>query len=138
MLGMSDTTPLSITSFDLIDGQGQTADCDANTDNGLFHVLGVCDQGGPRLINPDGQVQITSPNSAAGTGNVEIRTTEIGTTRLLLTNGLGQTVLKVLDGEVDPGDHVYTIDTRPLATGQYFLVLSTSTVRRVRGFQIAK
>ena len=140
MLGESTTSPMNIVEFNWLDGAGQPADFDAETESGTFHLLGICPAGGTRLYNPDGQVSMThiNPNPSSGIIHIEIQTTETGRTQLALVNVLGQQVVTISDGELKPGLHSFDLNTHDLSAGSYFLTLTTPTVRRVERVDVEK
>src|SRR5436305_9828409 len=56
MLGDNMKTPVSIANFQWLNANGQPANYQSQTQDGIFHLLGICPAGGNRLYNPDGQV----------------------------------------------------------------------------------
>lgn len=140
MLGQSKTSPMNIVDFAWLDGAGQPADYDNETESGTFYLLGICPAGGARLFNPDGQISMAhiNPNPANGIIHIDIQTTEIGTTRLELMNLLGQTIATIADGDLKPGNHSFDFNSHDLSGGSYFLVMQTPTVRKLQRIDIAK
>jgi hypothetical protein len=140
MLGASDYSPIEITDFVWLDGQGQPVQYDVERRSGQFHVLGICEEGGRRLFNPQGQVGILkiTPNPMNDGAEIEIETAEAGRTRLIVMDMLGREVESVYDGELPTGRHLLPLNTGQLQTGSYYLLLTTPTVRSVRRVDIVK
>jgi hypothetical protein len=140
MLGESTTSPMNLVDFTWLDGSGQPADFDVETESGTFYMLGICPAGGNRLYNPDGQVSMAhiNPNPANGIIHIEIQTTEIGRTQLYLMNLLGQKIATISDGELKPGSHSFDFNSNQLSAGSYFLTFVTPTVRRIERVDIEK
>src|SRR5258708_23695031 len=123
---------MNIVDFAWLDGAGQPADFDVETTSGIFHMLGICPAGGNRLYNPDGQVTMAhNPNPANGIIHIDIQTTELGRTQLLVMNLLGARVATISDGELKPGAHSFDFNAQNLSAGAYFLLMQTPTVRRL-------
>jgi hypothetical protein len=140
MLGESTTSPMNIVDFTWLDGSGNPADFDVETQSGTFHMLGICPAGGQRLYDPDGQISIAhvKPNPANGIIHIDIQTTETGRTQLSLMNILGQKISSISDGELKPGSHSFDFNTKDLSAGSYFLLLQTPTVRRLERVEVEK
>jgi len=140
MLGDSKTSPMNIVDFSWLDGNGNPADFDVETQSGTFYMLGICPAGGARLYNPDGQVSMAhiTPNPVNGMMHIDIQTTEIGITKLALVNLLGATVVTISDSELKPGAHSFDINTNTLSAGSYFLMMQTPTVRRMQRVDVEK
>jgi WD40 repeat protein len=108
---------------------------------GEFHLLGVCMAGGARLINPSGVIALKPlrPNPVNGpTVNVELETTELGPTRLYLSDMRGSTVRTLIDGAIAPGRRIMTFDLGDLSSGMYFMTLETPTERRTIRMEVAR
>ena len=128
LLGNDSTTALVLESPIAIGG-----DVALTTAPAEFRLLDLCYAGGARLFNPDGQTAILKaiPTSGGLSADLEIETVERGRTHLALVDILGREVLIVADGDREEGRHHFTVDTRALPAGSYYLVLTTPTVRRV-------
>jgi len=56
---------LDIVDINLIDASGNTLEYDFEKQSGVFKLLGICNEGGKRLFNPNGKainMMIISPN----------------------------------------------------------------------------
>lgn len=112
-----------------------------SSENGVFNLLGVCEEGGERLLNPYSTVQISSirPNPANEIINFEVNLTEYGETKIYLLDPTGNTVVTFLSEIInDPGILSFTLDVSDYASGAYFVVLETPTVKYSRRFIIKK
>jgi WD40 repeat protein/uncharacterized protein YegL len=100
--------------------------------NGNFKLLGICPEGGNRLINPDGkEVSLKiSPNPSDGKLSVELNLIEDGNTTLRIYNNIGNIVfeknIESITGKLD-----ISIETSNLSNGLYYMSLQTPTVRKV-------
>ena len=98
--------------------------------NGGFKLLGVCHEGGARLINPNSKAQIMSirPNPAINVINIEYQLVEKGASEFILVNYLGETVKQISYSEIsDFSRRSETIKLDDLSTGQYLFILKTPT-----------
>jgi urease beta subunit len=96
--------------------------------SGTFSLLGICEDGGARLINPELQARIMSisPNPTNDNFNVEVSLIEAAPSELILLNSLGQQVMTILS-TTDTGKHTKSVNTDQLSTGIYYLQLRTAT-----------
>jgi WD40 repeat protein len=96
--------------------------------SGTFSLLGICEDGGARLINPELQAGIMSisPNPTNDNFNVEVSLIEAAQSELILLNSLGQQVMTILS-TTDTGKHTKSVSTDQLSTGIYYLQLRTAT-----------
>ncbi len=98
--------------------------------NGKFTLLGICREGGARLINSFAKVGIVniSPNPAEEKIEIEISLIESGRTELTIYNTMGEIVETIYQSDNPTrGTRIFTINTKELSTGQYFLQLRTPT-----------
>lgn len=101
-----------------------------NERDGLFRLLDLCYEGGPRLLNPNARVAIRSvaPNPTTHSLEVEIHISESGPTRLDLVDALGNIVDVSAAGVLPTGTHQLHFDLHGIPSGHYFLRLKTPTV----------
>jgi hypothetical protein len=106
--------------------------------NGLFILADICYQGGERLTDTKGLVNISVPNPNPSNELTRIRfsTIETGRTRVYLTDITGNIIRTLADGEFKPGEHEAYINTVELASGNYFITLQTPTVILHRGLLV--
>ena len=133
-LGSVEETDLSISNFKLYDAFGNVVDYDVEYQFGTFKILGLCREGGTRLINPFSNAGITniSPNPTESILNIELSLTESGYTNLCLYNNLGEKVMTIYEHSENQAvgfniQKVISTDISVLGSGQYLLILRTPT-----------
>jgi streptogramin lyase len=134
-LGNSKETELTLTNYESIGGIVAL-----DTIGGKFTLLGICPEGGNRLLNPEGKVQFMSiiPNPTNEKVEIEFELIESGYTKLFITNILGIKVKTLIDGKPRLGRQKITINTKGLSSGTYFIILQTPTEVRSRRMEIVK
>jgi hypothetical protein len=100
-LGNSECSAVKIESFKW----ASNLRCDISTVDAGFCLEDVCKEGGLRLIDPHGAVQLRSivPNPASDIACVELNIIEAGQTKIQLVNTTGETVRVLAEGELLPG-----------------------------------
>ncbi|HHP7239984.1 T9SS type A sorting domain-containing protein [Longibacter sp.] len=78
------------------------------------------------------------PNPARGTVSIPFAVPEDGATRLAVYDVLGREVAVLIDGSRAPDRYVETFDASPLASGVYFLRLSTEQGTRTARFTVVR
>ncbi len=129
-LGYVEETVIEILDFAFYDGIGSKIDYDVEYRYGKFTLLGICREGGARLINPYSKAGILNiaPNPAENNVEIEISLIEQGATELILYNTMGEVVRTIIKSEKRiRGTHTIQLNTTELGTGQYFLQLRTPT-----------
>ncbi len=132
-LGSVSETSVDIESFDFYDASGNVVDMDVEKQSGVFKLLGICPEGGNRLVNTSGNAQILSivPNPASGSIGVEVELIESGETRLIMGDILGNEVKTLYSGTVSEfGKRTVNADVSNLPSGVYTVILQTPTVRQ--------
>lgn len=108
--------------------------------NGHFKLLGVCPEGGPRLINSSGAglfSLIMNPSSSNAT--IEYALNEKGRTKLFITNSIGETVKMIVDMDNKSyGLQKANIDLSGLSSGKYYVVMQTPSMVRTIGMEVIK
>jgi hypothetical protein len=139
-LGSVKETAVDILDFAWLDENNNVIDYDTEYQSGVFKLLGVCPEGGDRLLNPEGEVQLMSikPNPADKTFEVEVELTEKGYTQLYITNLSGKKVLTLFEGESHLGVNKFTYNTDGLESGQYYIVLQTPTIIKSQKLKVVK
>jgi hypothetical protein len=130
-LGLSDTADLCLEEFHWLNSNNNIINSEIDKYNGTFKLLGICNQGGKRLLNPNGTALITgvSPNPSADALKIDYQLIESGRTEFMLYNYLGEPVKSVIyDNVSDFGKRIETIQLGDLSSGQYLLVLKTPTI----------
>jgi WD40 repeat protein len=127
-LGNAEYSPVYFSNIEADGG-----DIDFDTVGGSFRLLGVCKEGGSRLINNTGTGQLISvkPNPAEETIEIELELNEAGENRLYISDLLGCEVKKILYGNLNKyGYRKLTINISDIASGIYLVVLQTPTGRQ--------
>lgn len=107
---------------------------DINLFNGLFRLLGVCHEGGPRLIYGNSAITIIcKPNPVNNKVEFDFETFEDGYTELFITDILGNKVHTVFESSVH-GKYSIESDLSLLSKGVYVYTLQTPTARVSRLF----
>lgn len=137
-LGNKLTTPLELRRFLWLDGlSGATA---MTLEPGRFNLLDICETGGHRLLDASGNVGIKAarPNPINTIAEIEYEVNEHGRTQLFIVDLLGRQVATLVDGNIQPGGYLVQLDASQLASGTYFCVLQTPTLRMHYPLQVEK
>ena len=134
-LGNSDFCDLTLSNVETLGGSA-----DISIQNGKFTLLGVCPEGGKRLINPNGKIQITSvkPNPAEDKIEVEVELLELSGYKISVVNSNGQSVREISSTNNNFGINSINIEISELASGVYNLILQTESERISKRFLILK
>jgi uncharacterized protein (TIGR02145 family) len=138
-LGKVEQTTIDIVDFILKDAKGNKVDFDIKTTSGLFKLLGICREGGTRLINPTGKAEILSiiPNPASDDIEININLIEEGNTTLSIYNTNGTKLNEFyISGKI--GLQTIKLNARVFPNGLYFIELQTPTVVENRKLMIIK
>ena len=121
MLGNVQSTPLRIERFEWLEGAVRVTTID-----GEF-TLEVCEEGGPRLFDASGTMQLAqnSPNPFNSMTSIQYETIERGTTKLFVLDMLGRKVATLVDEYREPGVYSVQFDAGDLPSGKYIYVLQT-------------
>ena len=135
MLGNAVETPLELREISTV---GDTMNI--GSVNGLFKLIGLCQEGGTRLINPVGNVLIKSitPNPSDNQIDVKMELIESTGYKVILLNELGRTVKQIIRHASHPGNTNELIEIADLVSGVYYLVLETETVRIAQKVYVLK
>ena len=138
-LGNADSTNLVLEEFFWLDDNEQPVDYEVEMQNGTFKLLGICYEGGKRLINPNNKVELLqiSPNPNDGNLAVELNLIEEGLSTLSICNSNGQLMyeqnISGTTGKID-----LKINTKEYGNGLYFVSLQTPTIRKVKQMVVFK
>ncbi|TAL67629.1 MAG: choice-of-anchor D domain-containing protein, partial [Bacteroidetes bacterium] len=124
-LGATTETTLDLLEFNLYDAGNNVVDYDIETRSGKFKILGICEEGGKRLLDFSGNIKLFSinPNPSSDDAEIEFELIESDRTHLIITNILGEKVLTLLDGTPELGRQKITFNTNELTQGNYFVIL---------------
>lgn len=129
-LGSVEETSIEISDFTFYDASGNKIEYDVEYRYGNFKLLGICPEGGKRLLNPSSQTSLMniSPNPAESKIDLEFSLTENGYTEIAVYNVIGEKV-KVIFGEDVNNYNIRQIsaDISEISTGQYIIIFKTPT-----------
>jgi hypothetical protein len=100
---------------------------------GRFRLLGICYDGGARLLNPNGTLalKIVEANPTSDHDlSIALETIEAGRTTLRLFDNAGRLTATFVDEEMVPGTHDRSLDLDGIASGIYILHLQTPSQAR--------
>jgi len=97
------------------------------TRDGLFTLLGICRDGGARLVDASTTFGISAiyPHPARTTTRVVFSIGGLDRVTMSLRDANGRDVRTLLDGHVAPGQHELDVDVELLPSGTYTLVLNS-------------
>ncbi len=128
-LGTVEETTIDIVEFILKDDLGNKVNYEIEKQAGLFKLLGICREGGTRLINPTGKVEILSiiPNPASEDIEIKVNLIEEGVSTISVYNLNGA---KLREFSLNEGTGLKTINLnlKDFDNGLYFIELQTPTV----------
>jgi hypothetical protein len=127
-LGDRTETALELLSFNWLNDAGEIINYETELQNGVFTMLGICQEGGTRLYDANGKAQMMmlAPHPANGIVEITFETVERGATKLMLTDVLGQQIV-LKEGNFEKGSHSFEFDVSSLASGTYILTMQTPT-----------
>ena len=108
------------------------------SDSATVSIEDFCDANG-RLIGFGGALAVkASPNPASDVLTIEYVLPANASTTLAIYDALGRSVLTIVDGVLDPGSYAVTIDTRDLAAGNYYCLLTSGRFERSAVIRLEK
>ena len=127
-LGSVEETSIDIVEMKIFDSNGNEVEYDFEKESGQFTLLGICNEGGKRLINPGKVTQLLkiAPNPSDGNVKIELNLVEDGTTILRIYNWQGVAIEERRYTEAGKGE--ITLNTENYATGLYLVELQTPTI----------
>jgi photosystem II stability/assembly factor-like uncharacterized protein len=108
--------------------------------NGLFSLLGVCYDGGARLVVSAGADKINSiaPNPAYEKIDVTFITTENNFANFYILNTLGSIESKLFNLILPAGNHKMTFSLKGLSSGDHYLIMETPYSKSLYKFVISR
>ncbi|MFN8359383.1 MAG: choice-of-anchor D domain-containing protein [Candidatus Kapaibacterium sp.] len=132
MLGTDTATRLILENASLLGGSAAL-----KVEHGRFELLGVCYQGGARLIRPTPSATLSvRPNPITHRCDVEFESIENDTLTLSLVDASGRRVQQIFSGRMAPGRHSLSFEKEKLAAGTYFLILESPTIRKAMQVEV--
>ncbi len=132
VVGLGNDTISNITiEQTTINSSGNIAIFENNT---VFLLKGYCNEGGPRLFDSEGEINLTQnyPNPANEFTNIDFSVSESGLTKLTLNDIYGINIFQIENSYLIPGKYNRLIDTKNLPSGVYNLILNTPTVTLIK------
>ena len=138
-LGTDDRSGLVITEFQLYDANGDSVDYDIEPGVGEFNVLGICEEGGKRLINPNGEVIMqVIPENQFGNARVSLTLIESGQTELIVFDQIGNQIETIYSGTPSAGQKEINLDLSKYANGRYYIKLTTPTIIKTEIIEVVR
>ncbi len=107
--------------------------------DGMFKLLGVCAEGGPRFFNGDGTASlIVSRDQYTGVITVHADLIETGSTSIVITDAYGRAIEEVLNTDVHPGEYKFKVGYSRFSSGVYFAILRTPTIATIVPIPISR
>ncbi|MDQ1265122.1 MAG: Choice-of-anchor protein, partial [Bacteroidota bacterium] len=133
-LGDIDCAPVIIDTLEWIGGLVNTT-----KEDGTFCLKGICRKNGDRYFTDQGQVALyeCKPNPAEGNIEFEFETLEEAPAKLFIVNSVGIKVADVYEVSA-AGYYKANFDTKDLASGLYFYILQTPTIKLSKRMWIIK
>lgn len=105
---------------------------------GLFRLTGYCEEGGARLFDSRGRVELAQnvPNPFETSTEFEFEIIEPGRTTLTVIDMQGKVVATLVDQYLAPGRRKISADFSKLPIGSFYYVLQTPTDRIVKRMEI--
>lgn len=132
-LGNAEESELKLDSSSIVGGTGEIRDSSA-----LFTLLGICREGGERLIGSGNNLFLlqNTPNPATASTMIEFGILEKGFHEIVIFNIFGQKVLTPVSGYFEPGEYSAELETEWLPAGTYFYSLRSPTAVLTRAMKI--
>ncbi|MCX6154791.1 MAG: SBBP repeat-containing protein [Candidatus Kapabacteria bacterium] len=128
------------TNLELTDVQTQGVLIALKHSSGTFSLLGVCHEGGLRLVTISGKFELMAPkpNPSSNAVKLEFSSPENGMTQLFIMNSVGQQVKSIINKEVVHGTYEVDIPVSDLPSGIYFITLKTPTRNKTVKLEVTK
>lgn len=107
---------------------------------GTFTLLGICREGGTRLVNTSSTAGIiaVSPNPAGDFIEVNYRSSESSHLEISIYNAFGENVKSIINQSGLLGDLTAKVNIKDLSSGYYFVVFNSVTISESVGFSIVR
>ncbi len=139
-LGNVEQTTIDIVEFSWFGHNGELVDFEADRQSGMFKLLGVCPEGGDRLLNPDKDAGLLSiyPNPANESVEITFDLIEKGRTELILYGILGEKIATIYDLASEPGRQSISFSTKDIPSGAYYIIMRTPTITKTQRLEIVR
>jgi len=134
-LGRVDTAGLRVDDVTV-----RNVDVDVERHDGMFTLVGLCEEGGTRLFDASQRagIRAVAPQPVSNRAEVLLRSIESGAHNVALYDMLGRRVHVIHDGALEAGTHRLTFTIDDLRSGSYLLLFTTPTMRFSRPVLIAR
>lgn len=131
-LGHTDLANIEIVEMNLIDDLGNIIDYEFTKENGEIKILGICEEGGTRLINPSKITKLMqiSPNPSDGKVSIEFNLLEKGNTTFKVFSVSGELIEERIISN-QSGNINIELDTKNYGNGLYFIHLQTPAINKI-------
>ncbi len=135
-LGNDSITPLIVANGYPL-GKGKIV---IKEESGKLFLKDLCKEGGIRLFEPDGKIELgpIQPNPTEGLTRISFETIETGKTKIELYNSSGDLRKVLVDKTLNPGKYFLSFDANELETGIYLLILRTPNNIITKMLQVIK
>ena len=139
-LGTAVKSGLVVTEFQLYDANGDSVDYEIEPGVGEFNVLGICEEGGTRLVNPNSEkvglrVAQNRQNTSA---TIYLDLIESGQTDLIIYGQLGNAVETAYSGTTNAGSKELSLDLSNYTNGRYYIKLTTPTITKTEIIEVVR
>jgi hypothetical protein len=109
-------------------------------EDGQVNLTGICEAGGKRLVNPEGEIAILSISPQPAAENIEIKyqISEKGANEIAIVDLMGREIFNEQVNSEDPGKEKMNINLANIPTGMYYLVLKTPSLHKYKKIMIVK
>lgn len=139
-LGTAIKSGLVITEFQFYDANGDSVDYDIEPGVSEFNVLGICEEGSKRLLNPNGDIALLKilPNSTSNQTTVELTLIESGHTEVTIFDQIGNKIATIYSGNPEIGTQDINLDLNNYANGRYYVKLTTPTITKTEILEVVR
>jgi len=139
-LGTAVKSGLVITEFQLYNANGDSVDYDIEPGVGEFNVLGICEEGGLRLINPNGQAvdMVVTTDGLNSNARINLTLIETGQTDLVIFDQIGNKIETVYSGTPSAGQQEINLDLSKYTNGRYYIKLTTPTITKTEIIEVVR
>ena len=146
----------TLVTIEFIVGLGNAPECDFLLENyeaiggdvditvidGHFELLGVCEEGGTRLINPTGEaagIVNINPNPATEEVNIKLNFIETGKAEVAIYNYMGEKISTIFEEEIiEPREQYLKVSVSDYNSGLYFVVFESATIRETKEVMLVR
>ena len=138
-LGNATSTYLILDEFFWLDNSGKDINAEVEKIDGKFTLLGICHEGGTRLVNPNANIGIKkiSPNPAKDKITISAKITESGT-KIRLIDLAGKVIFEINCTVDNTKTQDFIIDLTNIPAGMYFIEFKSDNYSQVEKIVVEK